>query len=33
MFELSTWAWVIVFAIAGLLIILAAILLWEALRK
>jgi hypothetical protein len=30
--ELSTWTWVIVLAIAALLVILSAIALWDALR-
>jgi hypothetical protein len=32
MLELSTWTWVIVLAIVALLIILAAIALWDAFR-
>jgi hypothetical protein len=32
MLELSTWTWAIVLAIAALLIILAAIALWDAFR-
>jgi hypothetical protein len=32
MLELSTWTWVTVLAIAALLIILAAIALWDAFR-
>jgi hypothetical protein len=32
MLELSTWTWVIVLAIAALLVILSAIALWDAFR-